>query len=144
MLSRVRLLATPWSVARQAPLSVRFSGEEDWSGLALPSPGDLPNPGIEPGSPALPADSLPSEPNGGVCATEWVIFCKRFPLFSSKLFQSRGTVITMNAFRGFLGRRRYENWVAKERAPENICLRTWPSAVRPEVPSGGAEGQQLY
>ena len=49
---------TPWTVARQAPLSVEFSRQEHWSGLPFPSPGDLPNPGIEPGAPALQADSL--------------------------------------------------------------------------------------
>ena len=55
----------PWTVACQAPLSMEFSRQEYWSGLPFPSPGDLPNPGIEPGSPALQADSLPSEPPGG-------------------------------------------------------------------------------
>ena len=63
-LSRVRLFATPWTVARQAPLSMGFSRPEYWSGLPFPSPGDLPNPRIEPGSPALQADSLSSEPPG--------------------------------------------------------------------------------
>ena len=52
-LSRVRLFATPWTVAYHAPLSMGFSRQEYWSGLPLPSPEDLPNPGIEPGSPAL-------------------------------------------------------------------------------------------
>ena len=52
-LSRVRLFATPWTVAYQAPLSMGFSRQEYWSGLPFPSPGDLPNPGIEPGSLAL-------------------------------------------------------------------------------------------
>ena len=47
-LSHVRLLATPWTVARQAPLSMGFSRQEYWSGLPFPSPGDLPNPGIKP------------------------------------------------------------------------------------------------
>ena len=61
-LSHVRLFATPWTVALQAPLSVGFSRQEYWSGLPFPSPGDLPNPGIEPGSPALQADALSSEP----------------------------------------------------------------------------------
>ena len=54
-------LATPWAVALQAPLFMRFSRKEYWSGLPFPSPGDLPNSGIEPGSPALLADSLPTE-----------------------------------------------------------------------------------
>ncbi len=63
-LSRVQLFVTPWTVTRQAPLSMRFPRQEYWSGLPFPSPGDLPNPGIEPGSPALQADALPSEPPG--------------------------------------------------------------------------------
>ena len=50
------------SVARQAPLSMGFSRQEYWSGWPFPSPGDLPHPGIKPRSPALQADSLPSEP----------------------------------------------------------------------------------
>ena len=63
-LSRVWLFATPWTVAYQALLSMGFSRQEYWSGLPFPSPGDLPNPGIEPGSPALQTDALPSEPPG--------------------------------------------------------------------------------
>ena len=55
------ILATLWTVACQAPLSMGFSRQEYWSGLPFPSPGDLPNPGIEPGFPALQADSLPTE-----------------------------------------------------------------------------------
>ena len=63
LLSRVQLFATPWTEARQS-LSVRFSRQEYWSGLPFTSPGDLPNPGIEPMSPALQVDSLTSEPPG--------------------------------------------------------------------------------
>ena len=63
-LSRVRLFATPWTVAYQAPPSMGFSRQEYWSGLPFPSPGDLPNPGIELGSPTLQANSLLSEPPG--------------------------------------------------------------------------------
>ena len=55
---------TPWTVVYQGPLSMGFSRQEYWSGLPFPSPGDLPNPGIKPGSPALGADALPSEPPG--------------------------------------------------------------------------------
>ena len=62
-LSRVRLFATPWTVAYQAPLSMGFSRQEYWSGLPFSSPGDLPNPGIKPRSPALEADTLTSEPH---------------------------------------------------------------------------------
>ena len=54
-------LETPQTVACQAPLSMGFSRQEYWSGLLFPSPGDLPNPEIEPKSPALQADSLPTE-----------------------------------------------------------------------------------
>ena len=57
-------LVTPWTVACQAPLSMGFSRQEYWSGLPFLSPGDLPDPGIEPGFPALQANSLPSEPPG--------------------------------------------------------------------------------
>ena len=63
-LSRVQLFATPWTVVYQAPLSMGFSRQEYWSGLPFPSPGDLRNPGIEPGSPALEANALTSEPPG--------------------------------------------------------------------------------
>ena len=61
-LSRVRLFGTPWTVAYQAPPSMGFFRQECWSGLPFPSPGDLPDPGIEPGSPTLQEDALPSEP----------------------------------------------------------------------------------
>ena len=63
-LSRVRLFAIPWTVAHQAPLSMGFSRQEYWSGLPFPSPGDLPDPGIEPWSPGLQAGVLLSEPPG--------------------------------------------------------------------------------
>ena len=62
LLSHVRLFATPWTIAHQAPPSMGFSRQEYWSGLPFPSPEDLPNPGIEPRSPALRADALTSEP----------------------------------------------------------------------------------
>ena len=62
VLSRVRLFATPWTVAHQVPLSMEFSRREYWSGLPFLSPGDLPNPGIKPMSPALQAAALTSEP----------------------------------------------------------------------------------
>ena len=55
--SHVRLFATPWTVAYQAPQSMEFSRQEYWSGLPFPSPGDLANPGIKPGYPALQVDA---------------------------------------------------------------------------------------
>ena len=63
-LSPVQLFTTPWTVADQASPSMGFSRQEYWSGLPFPSPGDLPDPGIEPGSPTLEADALTSEPPG--------------------------------------------------------------------------------
>ena len=61
LLSHVRLFVTPWTVAHQTPPSMGFSRQEYWSGLPFPSPGDLPDPGIEPRSPALRADALLSQ-----------------------------------------------------------------------------------
>ena len=62
LLSHVQLFATSWTVAHQAPPSMEFSRQEYWSGFPFPSPEDLPNPGIKPGSSALWADALLSEP----------------------------------------------------------------------------------
>ena len=64
LVSHVWLFATPWSVAHQAPLSIEFSRQEYWSGLPYPSQKDLPNLGVEPRSPSLQVDSLPSKPLG--------------------------------------------------------------------------------
>ena len=63
-------LCDPMTVAYQASLSMGFSRQGYWSGLPFPSPGDLPNPGIEPGSLALQADALPSEPPGNAPGEE--------------------------------------------------------------------------
>ena len=75
LLSCDQLFATPWTLAYQAPLSMGFSRQEYWSGLPFPSPGDLLNPGSEPGSPALEADTLTSEPPGkpsGSCISSFL------------------------------------------------------------------------
>ena len=69
-LSRAQLFATPWTAAHQAPQSIEFSRQEYWSGLPFSSPGDLPNPGIEPRPPALQAEALLSEPLGKPIAYE--------------------------------------------------------------------------
>ena len=58
-MGHVQRFVIPWTVARQAPLSMEFSRQYDWSGLPFSSTGDLPDPEIEPGFPALQADSLP-------------------------------------------------------------------------------------
>ena len=63
-LSRVRFFATPWTVACQAPLSMGFPRQEYWSGWPFPSPGDLPDPGIEPASPALAGGFFTTAPAG--------------------------------------------------------------------------------
>ena len=63
-LNCVPFFATPWTVALQAPLPMEFLRQEYWSGLPLPSAGDFLDPGIEPGLPALQANSLPPEPPG--------------------------------------------------------------------------------
>ena len=64
MLRSVQLFVTSWAVALQAPLSMEFFRQEYWSGLPFPFLGDLPDPGIKPGSPALQADSLLTELRG--------------------------------------------------------------------------------
>ena len=64
LFSHVQFFATPWTGVHQAPLSMEFSRQEYWSELSCLSPGDLPDPGIEPGSPALQEVSFPSEPPG--------------------------------------------------------------------------------
>ena len=66
-LSRVRLLVTQWTAAYQAPPSMGFSRQEYWSGLPLPSPRDILDPGIKARSLALKANSLPTEPPGKSC-----------------------------------------------------------------------------
>ena len=83
LLSRVRLFATLWAVAYQAPPSMEFSRQEYWSGLPFPSPGDLPDPGIEPRSPALQADALPSEPPGkfGTLSSSFLFLWKYIKIF---------------------------------------------------------------
>ena len=64
VLTRALPFVTPWTVAHQAPLSMGFPRQEYWSGLPCPPPGDLPDPGIKPKSPALQAGSLPLSHRG--------------------------------------------------------------------------------
>ena len=75
-LSHVRLFVTPWTVAYKASPFMGFSRQEYWSGLPFPSPGDLSDPGFEPGCPALEADALTSEPprnNWGFCLKKYAM-----------------------------------------------------------------------
>ena len=88
--SHVWLLVTTWTIVRQVPLSIEFSKQECWTGQPFPPPGDFPYPGIKPGSLALKADSLPSEPPGKphICIYLWG-FCGGFGVCVciSSLFQ---------------------------------------------------------
>ena len=71
---------TPWTIARQAPLSMEFSKQEYWSGLPFPPQGDLPDPGIEPISPALAGGFFTAEPTGKpACSAVHVLKCDLHP-----------------------------------------------------------------
>ena len=72
-LSRVQLFVTLWTIAHQAPPSMGFSRQEHWSGLPLPSPGDLSYLGIQPTSPAVQVDCFTTEPTGKPCPTEYTL-----------------------------------------------------------------------
>ena len=72
--SCLTLGVTPWTVACQTPLSIGFSRQVYWSELPCPPPGDLPDPGIEPGAPALQADSLLSKPDSHRWLSEWIFW----------------------------------------------------------------------
>ena len=86
-LNHVQLFATPWTVARRAPLSMGFSRQEYWSGLPCPSPRDLPDPGVKSASPTLHVDSLPTELpwKSTFIKLNWQIFKKKKSLVLSLL-----------------------------------------------------------
>ena len=88
-LSRVRLFVTPGTVVYQAPPSMGFSRQEYWSGLPFPSPGDLPDPGIEHRSPAFQADALTSEPSGKPYLSEYALIYFRLTHFKFILPEDR-------------------------------------------------------
>ena len=88
VLSRIRLFATPWSLARQAPLSMGFSGQEYWSGLPCPPPGDLPDPGTEPKSLVLAGGFFTSPGEQGAKEVE------KHPVFPERSFWKRGVLPT--------------------------------------------------
>ena len=94
-LSCVQLFATLWTVAYQAPPSMGFSRQEYWSGLPFPSPGDLPNPGIKPGSLALEADALTSEPAGQLFFLVAAMLESMF-LFFDHLLIAIGKIVSNN------------------------------------------------
>ena len=84
-LSCVQFFRTPWTAAYQAPPSMGFSRQEYWSGLPFLSPGDLPDPGIEPGSPTLQTDTLPSEPPGKSVLPCYKCMHKMFNTFNTSI-----------------------------------------------------------
>ena len=102
-LSHVWLFVTPRTVAHQAPPSVGFSRQEYWRGLPFPSPGDVPDPGVEPRSPALQGDTLPSEPPRKLFSKTMIFF--RFPWWLS------GKEYTFQCRR--LKRHEFDPWVGK-------------------------------
>ena len=105
-LSHVQPFATPWTVAYQALPSMGFSRQEYWSGLPFPSPGDLSNPGIKPGSPALQTDALPSEQPGKPRPEYWS--WKALPFFRGSS-QSRDQTQVSHIAGGF-----FTNWATRE------------------------------
>ena len=96
MFSRVQLFATPWTVARQAPLSMGFPRREYWSGLPFPSPGDLLDPGIQPASPSLAGGFFTTEPLGKPYNWEYHIFYIIFIGSYLVLFLSIKNIDSMN------------------------------------------------
>ena len=108
--------AAPWTVAHQAPLSMEFSRQEYWTGLPFPSPGDLPDPGIEPRFSALQADSLPSEPPGKL-----PIWNKHFKI---EEWHPKTSLPKIVAEKLFL---RLDNWGLAEMAPHIQFL--WESST---------------
>ena len=114
---RVWLFATLWTTDPQAPLSMGFPRQEYWSGLPFPSPGGLSDPGMEPGSPALQVDSLPSEPPGkpifyhkhSLIRDTSLQYCYKGPEFSRYHKKSRKVVCKIR------GRQPLQNVHLKER-----------------------------
>ena len=93
LFSHVRLFATPWTVACQSPLSMGFSSKNTGVGLTFPSPGDLPNPGIKPRSPALQTDSLPSRPPGKASVSIGPLKCiSQLPIWPGLIWNPKSHV----------------------------------------------------
>ena len=131
LLSRVRLFATPCTVAYRSPLSMGFSRQEYWSGLPFPSPGDLPNPGIELGSLSLEADALTSEPPGKPSDT-YMYICAVFScsVMSSALWPQNCSP-SGSSVDGLLQARMLE-WVAMPFSRGSSQPRDWTQVSRIE------------
>ena len=100
MLSRVPLSGTPWPVARQAPLSMGFPQQECWSGLTFPPPGDLPDPGIQPGSSA----------------------CRQSPALADRFFATRTTLDLIDSIQ--LNFAKVYIWHLESKL-KCICIQAW-------------------
>ena len=131
MLSHAQHFATPLDTAHQAPLVMGLSREEYWGGQPFPSPGDLPDPGTEPGSPALQADSLPSEPpgkppGGDIALSDSDDIMKH----SSHIFHFLASVFESNSFSLWVKNRYFplsfalQNIVGIIKLIYNICIHT--------------------
>ena len=133
-LSHVRLFATPWTVAHQASPSMGFSRQEYWSGLPFPSPGDLPDPGIEPGSPALEADTLTSEPPGKPQTHKGL--SQRFSKIMQKTENSRICILLPGPQEGLKTSKRYcftapdGSWVGISGLSKDSQNQEWPRTKR--------------
>ena len=130
-LSSVQLFVTLWTVAHQAPMSMGFSRQEYWSGLPFPSPGDLPNPGIEPRSPALQADALSSESPDSILKSRDIIFPTNVSLCSQSYDFSSSHVWMWELDCK-------ESWVLKNRYFWTVVLKTL------ESPLDGKESQPVH
>ena len=122
-------LATPWTVALQAPLCTGVSRQESWSGLPFPSPGDLPNPGIKSGPPALQADSLlteyegsPSKPYILIKGNFWIgVWCTLFQQVQPEASLMGSAASVMSALQGLLPT------VASAQAPQRCAVSLLPT-----------------
>ena len=118
-LSCVRLFATPWTKVHQAPPSMGFSRQEYWSGLPFPSPGNIPDPGLEPRFPSLQADTLTSEPPGNL-ATNLLIVEGQWHSMSTMVWQGPIEVFTTLPFT----LRESEHQLGREKKREPILFWT--------------------
>ena len=149
-LSRVWLFATWWTVAYKASPSMGFSRQEYWSGLPFPSPGDLPDPGIEPGSPALQADALTSEPPGKPLAAAAAKSLQSYPTLCDPIDGSPpGSSVS-----GILQARTLEwvaisfsnawKWKVKVKSPSRVWLLSTPWTAAYQAPPSMGFSRQEY
>ena len=135
----VWLFVTPWTAACQASLSMKFFRQEYWSGLPFPSPGNLPDPGIEPRSPALQADYLPAEPQGKPKNTG--VGSQSLLQRSWPRNQTRISCIARRLFTSWATREAQENW---NRQPIQTMVCQVCTAFLWPVPQGqGKESEAL-